>query len=169
MEACSLIYPQYGSLLIDNTFIRKLAHWYPLNIEACSHGILIDRDNAWAYFNVFQFCQPTGWVLSSQRQQPTFFVSVLTDIDADHRYCACLTFYEPVAMTLKPDDEDIDEEEAIIPHHSQMFAPKCLAVISKHDYVETFRVCIIELSLKQFWKFKGCRLVGNFFSLKASM
>lgn len=108
-------------------------------------------------FYVFQFCQPTGWMLSSQRQQPTFFVSVLTDIDADRHYCACLTFYEPVAMTLKPDDEDIDEEEAIIPHHSQMFAPKCLAVISRHDYVETFRVCEVELSKKQllFVKFKN--------------
>lgn len=83
--------------------------------------------------------------MSSQRQQPTFFVSVLTDIDADRHYCSCLTFYEPVAMTLKP-DEDIDDQEAIIPHHSQMFAPKSLVIITRHDYIETFRV--IESDLK---------------------
>lgn len=94
---------------------------------------------------LFQFCQPAGWVLSSQRQQPTFFVSVLTDIDADRHYCACLTFYEPVAMTTKPDDEDLDDHEVIIPHHSQMFAPKSLVLITQHDYFETFRVRMLQI------------------------
>ncbi|XP_052225213.1 myotubularin-related protein 13-like isoform X3 [Dreissena polymorpha] len=88
------------------------------------------------------FCQPTGWVLSSQRQQPTFFISVLTDIDADRHYCACLTFNEPVAMTTKPDDEDLEDPDVIIPHHSQMFAPKSLILITRHDYFETFRNCL---------------------------
>ncbi|XP_052797634.1 myotubularin-related protein 13-like isoform X4 [Mya arenaria] len=88
------------------------------------------------------FCQPTGWVLSSQRQQPTFFVSVLTDIDADRHYSACLTFYEPVARTTKPDDEDLDDPDVIIPHHSQMFAPKSLVLITRHFYFDTFRNCL---------------------------
>lgn len=47
-------------------------------------------------------------------------------------------------MTTKPDDEDLDDHEAIIPHHSQMFAPKSLVLITQHDYFETFRVISFE-------------------------
>jgi hypothetical protein len=53
-----------------------------------------------------QFCQPQGWALSTERQEPRFFVSVLTDIDANRHYCACLCFNETVAFTpSKPVDE----------------------------------------------------------------
>lgn len=53
-----------------------------------------------------QFCQPQGWALSSERQEPRFFVSVLTDIDANQHYCACLCFNETVSITpSKPVDE----------------------------------------------------------------
>ena len=88
-----------------------------------------------------QFCQPTGWVLSSQRLPPTYFVSVLTDIDGCRHYCACLSFHETVAMTTnKADEEDADDQEVVLPHHSQMFAPKSLVLITAHDFFETFRV-----------------------------
>ncbi|MGH0134296.1 UNVERIFIED_CONTAM: hypothetical protein FKN15_027079 [Acipenser sinensis] len=40
------------------------------------------------------FCQPGGWQLSRERKQPTLFMVVLTDIDSDRHYCACLTFFE---------------------------------------------------------------------------
>jgi myotubularin-related protein 5/13 len=47
--------------------------------------------------------------LSTERQEPRFFVSVLTDIDANKHYCACLCFNETVAFTpIKPVDEEED-------------------------------------------------------------
>lgn len=123
-----------------------------------------------------QFCQPLGWALSSERLEPQFFVSALTDIDANRHYCACLCFNETVAITPnKPIDEEEDDllapnptifnpaaviaaagaavnstalllqENATKPianitHHSIMYAPKCLVLVSRLDYPETFRV-----------------------------
>lgn len=53
------------------------------------------------------FCQPLGWELlatpypqQSQKHVPKFFQFVLTDIDVDRHYCACLTFYEAVQNDL---------------------------------------------------------------------
>ncbi|KAL1427201.1 hypothetical protein MTO96_017698 [Rhipicephalus appendiculatus] len=63
------------------------------------------------------FCQPQGWALVTARRQPNFFVAVLTDIDAQRHYCACLAFNEPVALTpaalqrRRPDEEDEDDEQ----------------------------------------------------------
>lgn len=98
------------------------------------------------YNSFFQFCQPQGWTLSTVRQQPTFFVSVLTDIDANRHYCACLSFNEPVAITpSKPPDEEGEEEAVessggLVQHHSIMYAPKCLVLVSRLDYFSAFRV-----------------------------
>ncbi|KOB73110.1 Myotubularin-related protein 13 [Operophtera brumata] len=39
------------------------------------------------------FCQPQGWALSTERSEPRFYVSVLTDVDANKHYCACLQAY----------------------------------------------------------------------------
>lgn len=127
-----------------------------------------------------QFCQPLGWALSNERLEPRFFISVLTDIDANRHYCACLCFNETVAITPnKPVDED-EEDNLLTPgrniintvgnggsstnlsipltaaasgppsatnalisnitHHSIMYAPKCLVLVSRLDYAETFRV-----------------------------
>ncbi|ENN80610.1 hypothetical protein YQE_02975, partial [Dendroctonus ponderosae] len=99
------------------------------------------------------FCQPQGWTLSTERQEPRFFVSVLTDVDANRHYCACLCFNETVAITpSKPVDEEeaaVDREtpllKPIIPsilHSSIMYAPKCLVLVSRLDYIETFRNCL---------------------------
>lgn len=112
------------------------------------------------HFRQFQFCQPQGWILSTERQQPTYFVSVLTDIDANRHYCACLSFNETIAITPSkpPDEEDMDIEAnasngirpannssmqpvASMVHHSIMYAPKCLVLVSSLDYFTTFRVC----------------------------
>ncbi|XP_012590530.1 PREDICTED: myotubularin-related protein 5 [Condylura cristata] len=41
------------------------------------------------------FCQPSGWQLCPEQNPPTFFVAVLTDINSERHYCACLTFWEP--------------------------------------------------------------------------
>lgn len=96
------------------------------------------------------FCQPLGWALSTERQEPRFFVSVLTDIDANRHYCACLCFNETVAITpSKPADEEeenLTSSRHLIPttitHHSIMYAPKCLVLVSRLDYFETFRNCL---------------------------
>ncbi|CAH1786112.1 unnamed protein product [Owenia fusiformis] len=93
------------------------------------------------------FCQPTGWDLSSKRQEPTFFVSVLTDIDADRHYLSCLTFHEGVPLTAVPKPDESDEvpennHNNHIVQPSMMFAPKSLVLISSHDSFETLRNCL---------------------------
>ncbi|XP_029848288.2 myotubularin-related protein 13 isoform X2 [Ixodes scapularis] len=93
------------------------------------------------------FCQPQGWALVTARRQPSFFVAVLTDIDAQRHYCACLAFNEPVALTpalSRPDEEDEEEEEGalLVQHHSLMYAPKCLVLVSRLDCVPAFRNCL---------------------------
>lgn len=101
---------------------------------------------------VLQFCQPQGWALSTERQEPRFFVSILTDIDANRHYCACMCFNETVSIVpSKPVDEEEDPVDGdsrplvraipAIAHHSIMYAPKCLVLVSRLDYIETFRVC----------------------------
>ncbi|XP_022823540.1 myotubularin-related protein 5 isoform X1 [Spodoptera litura] len=94
------------------------------------------------------FCQPQGWALSTERTEPRFYVSVLTDVDANRHYCACLCFNETVAITpTKPADEDEESLESTRPvpnitHHSIMYAPKCLVIVSRQDYIDTFRNCL---------------------------
>ncbi|EDW38045.1 GL12246 [Drosophila persimilis] len=112
------------------------------------------------------FCQPLGWNLSYEKQEPKFFISVLTDIDANKHYCACLSFHETLAITQtrSVDDEDetiggsssrllgavaslesgsaIAEATSQNTHHSVMYAPKCLVLISRLDCAETFKNCL---------------------------
>lgn len=83
---------------------------------------------------------------------------MLTDIDANKHYCACLSFHETLAITQTRSVDDEDETignnsngncsrgllaappvEAIT-HHSIMYAPKCLVLISRLDCAETFKV-----------------------------
>lgn len=105
---------------------------------------------------ILQFCQPQGWALSTERQEPRFFVSILTDIDANRHYCACMCFNETISiLPSKPVDEEEDPVDGdsrslvrtipTIAHHSIMYAPKCLVLVSRLDYIETFRVCIFYL------------------------
>lgn len=91
--------------------------------------------------------------MSTERQEPRFFVSILTDIDANRHYCACMCFNETVSIVpSKPVDEEEDPVDGdsrpplvraipAIAHHSIMYAPKCLVLVSRLDYIETFRVC----------------------------
>ncbi|MBV95688.1 Myotubularin-related protein 5, partial [Eschrichtius robustus] len=99
------------------------------------------------------FCQPSGWQLCPERNLPTFFVAVLTDINSERHYCACLTFWEPVEPTqegLCTEDTAEREEEAgegglvgLSPAApgppGQLFAPKTLVLVSRLDHVEVFR------------------------------
>jgi myotubularin-related protein 5/13 len=75
------------------------------------------------------FCQPNGWKLSTQRQEPTFFMSVLTAVEGNRLYCPCLSFSE-----VENSGSGMD--------YSVMFAPKCLVLLSRHDMVESFRSCL---------------------------
>lgn len=77
--------------------------------------------------------------------EPTFFVSVLTDIRADRHYCACLSFSEPISIkSIKHyDDEDVDYGQIINPNNqSTMYAPKCLVLVSKFHYIDILRNCL---------------------------
>ncbi|XP_015238952.1 PREDICTED: myotubularin-related protein 13 isoform X1 [Cyprinodon variegatus] len=97
---------------------------------------------------VEMFCQPGGWRLSRERKAPTFFTVVLTDIDSDRHYCACLTFYEAEvnlqgSKSIEADgDEDEEEEEDGLIQPAQIFAPKSLILVSRLDYPEIFRGCL---------------------------
>ncbi|XP_037942643.1 myotubularin-related protein 13-like, partial [Teleopsis dalmanni] len=131
-----------------------------------SCGKIVQRfpENDWADTSFIEgiewFCQPLGWNLSYEKQEPKFFTSVLTDIDANKHYCACLSFHETLAITL---NKIVDEEdETVLPskfqtgcassstitnnisisHHSVMYAPKCLVLISRLDCAETFKNCL---------------------------
>nr|CAD7579483.1 unnamed protein product [Timema californicum] len=64
-----------------------------------------------------------------------------------------MCFNETVAITpSKPVDEEEDPVEGegahltrslpAITHHSIMYAPKCLVLVSRLDYIETFRSCL---------------------------
>lgn len=91
------------------------------------------------------FCQPLGWHLTDKPVEPTFFVSVLTDIRADRHYCACLSFSEPISIkSIKHyDDEDVDYGQIINPNNqSTMYAPKCLVLVSKFHYIDILRNCL---------------------------
>uniref|UniRef100_A0A4W3JEZ1 SET binding factor 2 n=1 Tax=Callorhinchus milii TaxID=7868 RepID=A0A4W3JEZ1_CALMI len=89
------------------------------------------------------FCQPGGWQLSSERKQPTYFVVVLTDIDSDRHYCACLTFYEAeINLQGAKHRETEGEEDTGLIQPAQFFAPKSLVLVSRLDYPEIFRACL---------------------------
>lgn len=114
------------------------------------------------------FCQPQGWSLSTHQQEPQFFISVLTNIDGNHHYCACLSFNEKVSITpSKPVDEEeenIGPTKGLLPatptitHHNIMYAPKCLTLVSKLDYPETFRVSLEIFLIKEIFH-RSCFLI----------
>ncbi|KAM7056155.1 myotubularin-related protein 5 isoform 1-T1 [Acridotheres tristis] len=92
------------------------------------------------------FCQPSGWQLFPERNPPTFFVAVLTDINSERHYCACFTFWEavespqPQSHSRNGEGEEEEEEEASSPvQPAQLFAPKSLVLVSRLDHAEVFR------------------------------
>ncbi|XP_066040594.1 myotubularin-related protein 5 [Chamaea fasciata] len=92
------------------------------------------------------FCQPSGWQLFPERNPPTFFVAVLTDINSERHYCACFTFWEavespqPQSHARNGEGEEEEEEEASSPvQPAQLFAPKSLVLVSRLDHAEVFR------------------------------
>lgn len=91
------------------------------------------------------FCQPLGWELTATPQQsqkyiPKFFQFVLTDIDVDRHYCACLTFYETVHRQLPQQQQEQQLQQQN--QETILYAPKCIVLISRLDYREIFRNCL---------------------------
>uniref|UniRef100_A0A480ZC43 Myotubularin-related protein 5 n=1 Tax=Sus scrofa TaxID=9823 RepID=A0A480ZC43_PIG len=93
------------------------------------------------------FCQPSGWQLCPERNPPTFFVAVLTDINSERHYCACLTFWEPAEPSQEGvcpgDTERVEEADEGVPPSpaaagspGQLFAPKTLVLVSRLDHAE---------------------------------
>jgi myotubularin-related protein 5/13 len=76
--------------------------------------------------NIHCFCQPDkGWRLYTKQEPPTFFVSVLTDIKGQHRYCACLTFLEPYTPSkqksiLNNENNNINGNNCNYKHHHNL-------------------------------------------------
>ncbi|KAJ8381482.1 hypothetical protein SKAU_G00022600 [Synaphobranchus kaupii] len=89
------------------------------------------------------FCQPNGWQLVPERQPPSFFVSVLTDINSERHYCACFTFWEEVEDAQKSlSSEGYEDDDPGVIKPSQLFAPKSLVLVSRLDHTEVFRNCL---------------------------
>ncbi|XP_062383463.1 myotubularin-related protein 5 isoform X2 [Sardina pilchardus] len=91
------------------------------------------------------FCQPSGWQLVAERQPPSFFVAVLTDINSERHYCACFTFWEGVdnPQLRKEEASEADEDEGPgEPLPAQLYGPKSLVVVSRLDHTEVFRNCL---------------------------
>uniref|UniRef100_A0A8C1X4A9 SET binding factor 1 n=1 Tax=Cyprinus carpio TaxID=7962 RepID=A0A8C1X4A9_CYPCA len=91
------------------------------------------------------FCQPSGWELDPERKPPSFFVSVLTDINSERHYCACFTFWEsvenPQVCKGEPSEADEDESPDVL-QPAQLYAPKSLVLVSRLDHTEVFRNCL---------------------------
>uniref|UniRef100_G3UIF6 SET binding factor 1 n=1 Tax=Loxodonta africana TaxID=9785 RepID=G3UIF6_LOXAF len=101
------------------------------------------------------FCQPSGWQLCAERNPPTFFVAVLTDINSERHYCAaCLS--EPGQRGICAQDavcaEDAAGSEELaeegVPMRlsptspsppGQLFAPKTLVLVSRLDHTEVLQ------------------------------
>uniref|UniRef100_A0A8C0H2I1 SET binding factor 1 n=1 Tax=Chelonoidis abingdonii TaxID=106734 RepID=A0A8C0H2I1_CHEAB len=84
------------------------------------------------------FCQPSGWQLFTERNPPTFFVAVLTDISSERHYCACFTFWEAVEIPAVNGEEEEEESSSLV-QPAQLFAPKSLVLVSRLDHTEVFR------------------------------
>lgn len=109
------------------------------------------------------FCQPLGWELTttppdSHKYVPKFFQFVLTDIDVDRHYCACLTFYECIQRQILQQQQSQqlqqyqEQQLQLQNQHLQQtrsvnqsnitYAPKCIVLISRLDYREVFKNCL---------------------------
>ncbi|XP_069085535.1 myotubularin-related protein 5 isoform X10 [Pleurodeles waltl] len=85
------------------------------------------------------FCQPSGWQLFTERNPPTFFIAVLTDINSERHYCSCFTFWEAIESAQSQTTNGDQDEEPGHAQPLQLFAPKTLVLVSQLDHAEVFR------------------------------
>lgn len=70
-----------------------------------------------------------------------------------------------IIETILQEEDTVEGEAALvrpipaISHHSIMYAPKCLVLVSRLDYIETFRVRVNHLIL--FLKWSNCLPSNN--------
>uniref|UniRef100_A0A8D2P591 SET binding factor 1 n=1 Tax=Zosterops lateralis melanops TaxID=1220523 RepID=A0A8D2P591_ZOSLA len=81
------------------------------------------------------FCQPSGWQLFPERNPPTFFVAVLTDINSERHYCACFTFWEAVES---PQGQALE--------CPQLLALLIRAVVSLENVIGNLLTCTIPIT-----------------------
>ncbi|KAG5849165.1 hypothetical protein ANANG_G00107090 [Anguilla anguilla] len=138
--------------LADYLIIVGYDHEKAVSGEGCGRIIQrfpeVDWDGTALPQGLEMFCQPTGWRLSRERRQPTFFTVVLTDIDSNRHYCSCLTFFEAEVnlqgsrTTGAIADEEEEEEGNGLIHPAEVFAPKSIIMVSRLDFPEIFRGCL---------------------------
>ncbi|KAM5170842.1 myotubularin-related protein 5 isoform 1-T1 [Mantella aurantiaca] len=85
------------------------------------------------------FCQPSGWQLCAEKNPPTFFIAVLTDINSERHYCSCFTFWEECAPNVIDQRDGEADEGSPLPSSTQLYAPKTLVLVSRLDHPEVFR------------------------------
>uniref|UniRef100_A0A8C1UP89 SET binding factor 1 n=1 Tax=Cyprinus carpio TaxID=7962 RepID=A0A8C1UP89_CYPCA len=131
-------------------FVLFLFSFQPVSYSGEGQGRILQRfpekdweDNPFPQ-GLELFCQPSGWQLVPERKPPSFFVSVLTDINSERHYCACFTFWESVenpqvcAEHVEADEDDSPD----VLQPAQLYAPKSLVLVSFLDHTEVFRNCL---------------------------
>ncbi|XP_048585296.1 myotubularin-related protein 13 isoform X2 [Nematostella vectensis] len=110
------------------------------------------------------FCQPTGWKTSYYCRPQTFFVSVLTDMEGDHKYLACFTFYEPylpVSARSKGSRASLSDTSSVktatdgqpgitVTNEDlslESYVPKTLCLVSAVTYFEILKNCLTTIYL----------------------
>ena len=66
---------------------------------------------------------------------PKFFTSVLTDVEGQRAYCACLSFSESV----KSQSGDADEIQ-----HKTEYQPKTICIVARHPFLNLLKVLYIQ-------------------------
>uniref|UniRef100_UPI00358EB3F8 myotubularin-related protein 5 n=1 Tax=Myxine glutinosa TaxID=7769 RepID=UPI00358EB3F8 len=87
------------------------------------------------------FCQPGGWQLQAEWHPASYFVAMLTDIESDRHFCACLTFWEEMPELQNGSREEADADDDPMPTMLR-FAPKSLVLVSRLGHTEIFRNCL---------------------------
>uniref|UniRef100_A0A8C4NLF6 SET binding factor 1 n=1 Tax=Eptatretus burgeri TaxID=7764 RepID=A0A8C4NLF6_EPTBU len=87
------------------------------------------------------FCQPGGWQLCAEWRPASFFVAMLTDIESERHFCACLTFWEEIPELQNGGREEANADDDHMPTMLR-FAPKSLVLVSRLGHTEIFRNCL---------------------------
>jgi len=118
-----------------------------------------------------QFCQPTGWKVTKETFQPTFFCFVLTDFLGKKMYAACMNIPEKHPYVSIKKHFELERILSTLPNalHSPrelfpnsprgprledpsslqdsdiIYAPKTMVILSDYPYYTTFRSCLCAL------------------------
>jgi myotubularin-related protein 5/13 len=82
------------------------------------------------------FCQPLGWKTSDIPYPPMFFTSVLTDVEGQRAYCACLSFSESVT---KPQSQSCDGDKI---QDKTEYQTKTICIVARHPFLKLLKGCL---------------------------